>query len=532
MDAYELFQAADEREPLEPDDLERFATTAHLLGKDEESAEAWARAHRDLLSLGRVERAARCAFWLGLGLMFRGDQARGAGWIGRAGTLLEDVEDDCAEQGYLLLPAALRSLAQGDNASAYETSARAVEIGGRFGEPDLVVLGRLGRGQSLIRSGDVVEGVALLDEVMVAVETDDISPMVVGIVYCAVIETCQEVFDMRRAHEWTAALSGWCEAQPELVPYRGQCLVRRSEIMQLHGAWGDALVEARRACDRLTAPPGEPAAGAAFYQRAEIHRLRGEFEEAEDAYREATRWGRKAQPGLARLRLAQGQVDAAIASIRRVMDETRDRRTRSRVLPACVEIMLAAGDVDAAGEAADELEDIAAELDAPLLRAVAAGARGEVRLARGDARAALDALRDAWRGWEELEAPYEAARVRVLIGIACGELGDDDTAELELDAARWAFEQLGAAPDLARLDELTRRGGSRAGAGPGASHGLTPREIQVLRRVAAGATNKAIAAELFISERTVERHVSNMFTKLQVSSRSAATAYAYEHQLV
>ena len=525
-DAYEQLSAADREAPLGSEDLERLATAAYLIGKDADSADLWTRAHHECLSRGDETRAARCALWLAFGLLNTGEVSQAGGWFARAARLLEEGKHDCVEQGYLLLPVALQSFEEGDVAAAYDAFEQAANIGDRFRDPDLVTLARHGLGQALIALGKPAEGMALLDEVMIAITAGEVSPIIAGTVYCGVIEACQEVFDLRRAQGWTAALSHWCESQPDLVPYRGQCLVYRAEIMQLHGAWADAMNEATLARDRLSQPPGQPAVGMAFYRLAELHRLRGEFVDAEEAYREANQWGRTPQPGLAQMRLAQGQIDAAEAAIRRVVDEAQDRGTRAKVLPASVEIMLAAQNVPAARGAADELSEIAAELEAPFLRAAAAHAQGAVLLSEGDAPTALVSLRLAWAGWQELEAPYDAALVRVLIGLACRALEDEDTAGMELDAARRAFQRLGAAPDLHRVERLVRKAGTKV-AGE-----LTGREMQVLLLVAAGKTNRAIAEELFISEKTVARHVSNIFTKLGVASRSAATAYAYQHDLV
>jgi DNA-binding CsgD family transcriptional regulator len=525
-DAYVLLSAADRDEPLQPDDLERLATAAYSIGKDAESAEIWTRAHQEFLGRGAVARAARCAFWLAFGLMHQGERARAGGWITRARELLDNAGQDCVEQGYLLLPIALQRVFAGDAAGAYGMFCQAAEIGDRFGDRDLIALARHSRGRVLIRMGEIRDGVGLLDEAMITIDAGEVSPLVVGDVYCSVIEGCLEVFDLRRAQEWTAALTRWCEAQPDLVPYRGQCLVRRAEILQLHGAWPEAIEAARQACNRLVQPSPQPALGAAFYQCGELYRLRGEFAEADEAYRDANRYGRKPQPGLALLRLAQGQTETATKAIQLALDEAHGAETRSRLLPAYVEIVLAAGDIQAARMAADELASLAGDLDAPMLTAVAAQARGAVRLTEGDARAALAVLRQAWTGWQEVDAAYDAARVRVLIGLASRDLGDVDAAEMEFDAARWIFQQLGARPDLTRVEALSRA------LKPAAPGGLSAREIQVLRLVAAGKTNRQIASALFISERTVERHLSNIFNKLDLTSRSAATAYAYEHQLL
>ena len=524
-DAFTELSAADREVPLEPEDLGRLATAAYLVGRDEDSVELWERAHQEQLSAGDVAAAARCAGWIVFVLLNGGEFARAGGWLARARRLLDDGEhDDCAEQGHLLVPLALQHAVAGDWESARTISSQAAEIGERFEDVDLVALARNVQARALIAQGKTVDGMTLFDEVMVAVTADEVSEMVAGALYCSVIEACQEVFDLRRAQEWTAALTRWCDSQPDLVPFSGHCLVHRAEIMQLHGAWTDALDAAQRAGERLLSR-SQPAVGAAFYGQAELHRLRGEFAQADEAYRQASLWGREPQPGLAQLRLAQGQVDAAYTAIRRVVDEAQDRVTRSRLLPAAVEVMAAAGDVQAARAAADELSRIADELDAPLLRALAAHAEGAVLLLESDARAALGALRPAWAAWQELDVPYEAARIRVLIGLACRELGDEDSAEMEFDAARRVFHELGASTDLARAQGLSPYVAEPAG-------GLSARELQVLRLVATGKTNRLIAADLFLSEKTVARHVSNIFTKLGLSSRSAATAYAYEHDLV
>jgi DNA-binding CsgD family transcriptional regulator len=311
-----------------------------------------------------------------------------------------------------------------------------------------------------------------------------------------------------------------------MIPYAGECRVYRAEIFQQRGEWRDAIAEARRASEHLEHGPEPRAAALAFYQQAEVHRLRGEFAAAEEAYRAAGWSGRKAQPGLALLRLAQGDVAAAAASLRRALAETANPFQRARLLPAYVDSLLQLSDIDEARRACQELADIAEACGATVLDAMVAQARGSIELAAGHAAAALAPLRQAWRGWQAAAAPYDAARVRVLLGLACRALGDDDGGALELSAARTEFQRLGAAPDLARLDALTRVAPSRT------DHGLTPRQRQVLALLATGRTNRAIADALCISEKTVARHVANIFGRLGLSSRAAATAYAYEHDLL
>jgi DNA-binding NarL/FixJ family response regulator len=523
-DAFDELSAAHREGRLQVEDLERLAVAAYMVGKDNECEQAWTAAHNAWLRRGEAERAARCAFWQALGLFFRGDLAPAMGWVGRGGRVLEDSSHDCVERAWLRMLTALPLLFDGEGA-AYASYVDAGVIAERFGDTDATMLARLLRGYSLILQGQAAEGMALLDEVMVSVTADDeVAPMLAGIAYCQVIALCHTVFDLRRAREWTEALTRWCDSQPDLVPFRGNCLVHRCEIFQLLGAWTDALASARQACEWLAGPPVWNSLGSAYYQLAEIHRLRGEVADAEESYRRSSLAGRDPEPGMSLLRLAQGRADLALPAIQRALSEAPDPNARARLLPACIEVLLEAEDLGAARAAADELAGIAGQLETLYLHALAAHASGAVLLAERDPRAALTSLRSAHRLWLDLEAPHEAARARVLIGVACLELGDAGSAELEFDAARGMLEELGARPDLERLARLA---GSQRPEGP-----LSRRENEVLALVAAGKTNRAIAAELFISEKTVARHVSNIFKKLRLSSRSEATAYAFKHGLV
>ncbi|HYC31230.1 MAG TPA: hypothetical protein VEB59_03025, partial [Gemmatimonadales bacterium] len=331
---------------------------------------------------------------------------------------------------------------------------RVAAIGERFGDSDLLAFTRLAQGRALLRAGRVSEGMALFDEAMVAVTSDEVTPIVAGGVYCSVVSGCQEVFDWRRAQEWTVAMTRWAAPQPDLVLFRGQCLLRRSEVLQLRGDWDGALEEARRALARLLDPPNQVGLGQAYYQLAELHRVRGELAEADDAYRLASEHGKRIQPGLALLRLAQGDAAAALASLRRALDETAERRFRPMLLAAAVEAALAAGDLATAESAAEELAGMAREDAAPYLRALSGRATGAVRLAAGDARGALGELRASEAIWRELEAPYEATRTRVLVGRACGELGDAAEAEMSLAAAAAVYERLGAGQDRSQVEQL------------------------------------------------------------------------------
>lgn len=528
--AAQAYEAADAVQDIPPDALEKWGLAAYLIGRDEQSDNARERAHHGYLASNDVESAARVGVWLGIALAVRGEGARAGGWFGRVQDLLEEHGlTDCVWQQLIKVSVGMQKLFSGDVAGAANHFTELLPLAARYDSPDLYVGVRNGLGQALIATGEFDQGLRRIDEVMVEVTTDDrVSPQFVGLMYCAAIAAYRRCFDLRRAREWTEALSRWCARQPDLVPYRGQCLVHRAEVLQLHGSWRDASDEVDRVFRELGDNPANLAAGMAHYQRGELHRLRGETTAAENSYREASRCGHDPQPGLALMRLAQGNVEAACASVRRALDEAIGVDDRLRLLPAYVEIAIAAGDIETARAAAAELRAAAGDLDSPWLSAAAAQADGQLAVIDDDHKAALRSFREALAAWQRIGAPYDAARTRVRLAEACRTLGDDETAELELDAARWAFTQLGAALDVASIDAA--RGAAKAVPAP--PGGLTARETEVLRLVATGATNRDIAGELFLSEKTVARHVANIFLKLGVTSRSAATAFAYEHRLV
>jgi DNA-binding CsgD family transcriptional regulator len=519
LDAHDAFVRADSETALEAEDLELLTTATLMLGRDDDATAVLERAHHRYLERGETRRAVRAATWIGINLATRGLVGPATGWLGRAQRLLEQEPGESPEQGYLLLPLVFRHEAAGELEKAAAVAGEAAAIGQRFGDADLFAIGLHAQGHMLVTAGHVQEGLALLDEAMVTATTGDLSPFVIGIVYCGVILACQAVFEVGRAREWTLALTEWTDRQPDLVAFTGRCRVHRAEILQLGGSWVDALDEAQRACERFV-ETSNPAAGVAYYRHGELLRLRGDFAAAEDAYREASRYGWEPQPGLAQLRLAQGKREAALSAIRRATAETTEPLKRAALLPAQVEIALDAGETDEARRACAELEELATRYQSAMLVAMVAYAYGAVALAEGNFQSALVGLRRAQQAWIDLDAPYEVARTRVLLARVCSALGDAEAAALEAESAGAIFRDLEAAPDLARLET------------PRDEHGLSRREIQVLRLVAAGKSNREIATELVISEHTVARHVQNIYTKLHVSSRAAATAFAFEHDLV
>jgi DNA-binding NarL/FixJ family response regulator len=523
--AARAYDAADRAGALGAMDLGQAGLATHLMGDDDGAAALLSRAHQAALDGGDPAFAALLAYWLGMMLANRGEFAVAGGWLARSQRLVEEHGLDTVVNGYLLIPQALRTLDEGDPVVAFALFERAASVADRFGETDLATMSRLGRGRSLIAIGEIDRGVAFLDDAMLAVTSGEVGPVVTGIVYCASIEAFHEIYDLRRAQGWTEALTRWRDEQPDLMAFRGRCLVYRAELMRFHGDWPSATAEVRAAEETLLRPPPEPAAGEAFYLQAELSRLSGDLDAAETAYREAAGWGRRVEPGLPLLRFAQGRASAARAMLKRAIDETPIGLGRAPLLDALVSVAIADGDPDGARIAADELVGLAGMAAAPMLDAIAASADGAARLASGDPLAALTAYRRAADLWQALDAPYESARVREGIGLACRALGDDETATTALEAARNAFERLGAVPDARRLDAFIA-------APPPTPGGLSAREVEVLGQLALGATNREIAGVLGISERTVDRHVSNIYTKLDVSSRAAATAFALQHHLV
>jgi ATP/maltotriose-dependent transcriptional regulator MalT len=524
--AFESLSAADAQQPLGVDDLQQLAWAAGLTARDASMLSATERLYQAFIASNNHKAAARSAFWIGNKVAAMGEFARATAWFRRAQDLVDKLTEPCVEHGYLLLPAARRSFAEGDIAAAHTTLREALRIGKQFDEPDLVALAQGQCARALLHLGRVQEGLSTLDEVMLAVTRREISPVVAGLVYCAMIDCCHKIYAFDRAREWTAALTEWCDRQPQLVTFTGTCLVHRVELMEIGGEWSDALNEAQRASDRVARSRDPDAVIAdAYYRQAEILRLRGQFEDAERAYGEASQLGREPQPGLALLRLAQGNPDAAINALRRILDSTREPLQRLRFLPAYIEALLQKGEGDLVERVCEEVDTTAAMTGTPVLRAMAQHARGMLLLAKGDAAGAFANLRPAFETWRDLGAPYIAARIRLLMGCACRSLGDSDGARLEIDAAREVFTRLGAEPDRLAAEQWARS------SAPCPRYGLTDRELQVLRLVAAGKTNKTIATELHLSEKTIDRHVSNIFNKVNVNTRAAATAFAYEHQL-
>ena len=514
--AHRDFLAARQEAPLAADDLSALGEASWWLGLMDESAAAYEQAYRLYLEASNNRRAAYRAFDVAYGYFIKGNGPVGSGWIGRAQRLLAD-EPDCPEQGYLLYFAVETSLDGGEETMG---KARQVQgIGRRHADRNLVAAGMVAEGRVLIKLGRAHEGLPLLDEGMLEASSKGMAPNWAGNIYCHLMAACYELGDIRRAAAWTQSTSDWCDRMAPAVLFKGICRVHRAQVMQILGAWTQAQDEAERVCQDV-AHIHVGIVAEAHYQIGEIRRLRGDLDGAEDAYRQGHQLGRDPEPGLALLRLAQDRPEAGAALIRTALAGVTDRLARARLLAAQVEIAIAAGDPATASAAADELDAVADVYRSSGLQAAAKRCRGAVLLVTGRTEEALSTLRSACSGWTELEAPYDCAKVRVLLARAYRQLGDIESSERELDVARSAFVELGA--------ELAAReaGGERRATLP---NGLTEREAEVLALVAAGSTNRQIADELFLSQKTVARHVSNIFTKVGVTTRTAAARFAFEH---
>lgn len=514
------YAAADAGEPLGVEDLESFAEAAQVSARGDEAV---ALLHR-LFDL-RVERdelddAAQVAFWLWWALLNTNQVVQASGWLQQTRRTLGPAMGTSL---WLRIPDAMFQATTGHRSRAEELLAAIVDEG----QGEVVPWALSLWGQTLIDDGRPLDGLDHLDEAMAVLLGHGLSPRVTPWVYCAAVRGCCLARDFARARAWNQSMTRWLDSLSGLGgAYLGNCRIYRSRLMLLNGAWPEALDEIAAVCSDLDGHTGW-VCGHAYYQLAEVQRLRGEWDAAEDAYRRAAEHGCPTQPGLALLRLAEGDVAAASAGIRRALTEVTAKPDRLDLLKAAVTIHLEEGRIEAARDAVTEFEGITANLPLPVIEAETAAVRGTLALAEGDPGRALPLLRRAVGIWQEQGAPHERAALNVTIGQACRALADQDGARLEFSAARETFERLGARPDLARLDRIVA-----PTAGASETHGLTPREVEVLCLIARGEANRAIAKELHLSERTVHRHVSNIFTKLDVDSRTAAVAYGIRHGIV
>lgn len=519
-EAYDAWVGAD-LAGLAATDLDDFATAAELLGHHDTTVLALQRAFRLHEQAGDPQSAVRAAVRLAMSCATHGEPALFSGWTARAEALLDDVGADSAEAGWVAFARMFAHLNRREIPLASEQADLATSAGRRNRDADLVAMGLTGQGRLRLYTDRISEGLACLDEAMVWVIANECTPVIAGHVYCTAIEGCQEISDFGRVAEWTSALERWCSAQPGLLLFTGQCALHRGQLLRVQGDWSAALDELRLAAQRYDEAGSPDAVGLTARESGDILRLRGDLEAADAAYRRAADHGCDPQPGLALLWLARGQDAAALAAVERMLEEDAGAVMRCRVLPAVVEVLLASGLTDRARLATSELASLACS---EALTAMAAECSGAVELAADDPAGALPFLRKAGQVWARTSAPYDAARVGVLRGRALARLGDADASRRELEAARDCFRRLGVRPAADAVSALLAPASSPSG--------LTPREVEVLRLMATGRTNPQIAAGLVLSEKTVARHLSNIFTKLEVSSRTAAAAYAYEHGLM
>ena len=519
--ACEEYAAADRATTLTVEDLESWAEAAQVIGRIDEAMTVLTRCFELRAEAGDIHEATRATYWLWSAHVFaRGEFASAAGWVERARTL---ADERGGEYGWLLIPRAYGCIGRGDYATAEGLLHRAAELGLGRGDIDLITIATTMRGRATLKLGSLENGLALLDEAMIRILTRTTSPRATSVMYCAAIGSCYEVQEIARAAEWSVALDQWLGTLPQLGgAYFGNCRIYRAILMRLRGDWSRAEAELEQTCHDL-AVDGQLVAGHAWYELGELRRLQGQ-PGVEEAFEQATAFGHVAQPGLALYRLSQGNAQAAGAGLRRVLAERELAGDRMVLLPAAVEICLAAGRIDEAKDVITELEETAQTYPTTAVRAILEAARGAVALSEDRPAEALARLREASVRWRELDAPYETAQVGVRIGEGCRALGDEEGALMEFRAALATFERLGARPDASRVRRLLSGQNAHLAV-------LSPREIEVLRLIVRGRTNAEISAQLFLSERTIHRHVSNILTKLDVRSRTSAATYAVHHGL-
>lgn len=525
-DATELFLRADTETELAIDDLEALVWAAAVSAHDREMLSALDRVYAYHSEKGDHDKSARAAFWRGLRSMMIGDIGLGSGWLQRADKHAEETAPGSVERGYLLLPQVFMHRSKGAYEAAVEVADKAIAIGQTQDEADLIALAGSLKGGILFRLGRINEGYVPIDETMLLANSGRLSPIVTGVVYCEIVASCCRVLEMVRAREWTAILDDWCRRNPQAKAFNGVCKMHRAEVLQLEGNWSEAFAEAERAGHGLEGTTEQTAIANAAYRRGEILRLRGDYHAADAEYRLAGERGIDPQPGLALLRLAQGKHQEALAMIQRALQTAGDLPRRCALLPAGIELSIACDDLDTAECLCSEMEEIAKGFGTEVLTRVADQGRGSLALARRAFADAVPVLIRARQYWLEFGAPYLVARLRVDIARACTELGDLESAAMELDAAEKLFHELGAEPDLARIRTLW------ANSQPSGSDILTAREREVLALMAAGDSNRTIAGELGLSPKTVNRHVENIFDKLGVSSRAAAVAKALKSGMI
>jgi DNA-binding NarL/FixJ family response regulator len=498
---------------LTADDLAAYADALWWLGRIEDNLRLGAAACSAFVAESRPVEAAWAAMMLGIFHVSRGDEPQGTGWSARAGRLLEGIPE-CRVHGYLLLLTEVEaSLQAGHPAAAVDAARRIQDLGRRLDQPDLVAMGLNGEGRALIKSGRSVDGLKLLDEAMVAVLGGELDPFASGTLYCHTIAACHEVADIRRMTRWIELTERWLATFPAAVVFGGLCAVHRAQLHLFRGEWDEAERKALRLVTDLDANRIDYAAEA-WYVVAEARRLRGD-PTAADAYDETHARGRDPQPGRALLRLQAGDPAGAARSVRSALAAVgTDPLRRAPLCAAAVEIAVAAGRMDDAAAAASELAATAGTYATSGLEAMAATARGAVLLAEGREEDALAVLRDACRRWLELGAAYEAAGTCALLADAYRGFGDESSAGAEVARAETMYERLG-------VHRLAR----------GSPDGLTRRECEVLALVADGRSNREIGEALYISDRTVARHLTNIFHKIDVTSRTQAARYAIDHGL-